>query len=439
MEEAVIPRVEPAEVPSLWDVVRRQRALWLWLAATTGVLLISWWLRDFPASPDPLLFAQMQFASGILAFTFAGNALVKFRGTGDRLALILTCGFVFVGIALTSSSVVSLRLWEADANANLRDPMTWVVGRTLLAVLLLAALAVEWYIPTARNPGWEFAIALGVVLLSASVLVTAHWPLPTDLLVRPGGLFPRPGNLFPAALFLLAALGYKRRAVERPTPFDRSLVYAAALNFACCLAASQSEHRLDAPFVLAGALQLASYAVLLGGGLLDNAQLLERVRHMASSDPLTGLANFRRLVDVVESEIQRSARSGRSFTLLLFDLNGLKQINDKFGHLVGSRAICRFANFLRVHSRAIDTCARYGGDEFVLVLPETGPEAAQEVIRRLSDRISADAEKPPVSAGVGLAVYPQDGETIDALLAHADQGLYRVKGRSSRRAAARGR
>jgi diguanylate cyclase (GGDEF)-like protein len=158
---------------------------------------------------------------------------------------------------------------------------------------------------------------------------------------------------------------------------------------------------------------------------------------MADSDPLTGLANFRRLVDVVESEIQRSSRSGRPFALLLFDLNGLKQINDKYGHLVGSRAICRFANVLRVHSRAIDTCARYGGDEFVLVLPETGPEAAQEVIRRISERMAQDTEKPPVSAGVGLAIHPEDGETIDALLAAADQRLYRVKGRATKRIAAR--
>jgi len=177
--------------------------------------------------------------------------------------------------------------------------------------------------------------------------------------------------------------------------------------------------------------------VLLGGALLDNAQLLEKVRDLAASDPLTGLANFRRLVDVLDAELQRSARSGRSFAVLLFDLNGLKKINDKYGHLVGSRAICRFANALRVHSRAIDTCARYGGDEFVLVLPETGMEAALEVVRRITERIAQDDEKPPVSAGVGIAIYPQDGETIDALLAAADQGLYRVKGRTPKKIAAR--
>ena len=436
MDAPRIVRVEPVEVPTVGGLLKRQRALAWWLAGTCILLAVAWWLRRLPMEPDPLLYAQVQFASGILAITIAGNALVKFRGTGDRLALILTCGFVFVGIALTSSSAVSLRLLETDHDASLRDPMTWVVGRTLLAVLLVAALIVEWHIPTARHPGWEIAIALGVVLLSSSLLVTAHWRLPADLLVSPNGLFPRPGNLLPALLFLIAAIGYRRRLEKSATPFDRSLVFATALNFACCLAASQSERRLDAPFVFAGLLQFTSYAVLLVGALFDNAQLLERVRELAASDPLTGLANFRRLVDVVEAEIQRSSRSGRPFAVLLFDLNGLKQINDRFGHLVGSRAICRFANNLRVHSRAIDTCARYGGDEFVLVLPETGPEAAQEVIRRVAERMALDTEKPPVSAGVGMAIFPEDGDTIDALLACADQRLYRVKGRTPRRIAA---
>ena len=437
MDGPQIVREETAEAPAFSDWLKRRRSLWWWLAAAAFVLGVAAWLRRVEAPPDPLVYAQLQFASGILAFTFAGNALVKFRGAGDRLALILTCGFVFVGIALISSSAVSLRLLESDRDASLRDPMTWVVSRTLLAVLLVAALIVEWHIPTARHPGWEIAVALGVVLLSTSLLATAHWSLPADILGNPRGAFPRPGNLFPAALFFAAAIGYHRRLRHTATPFDRSLVFACALNFACCLAASQSERKLDAPFVFAGALQFTSYAVLLVGALFDNAQLLDRVRQLASSDPLTGLANFRRLVDVVESEIQRSSRSSRPFAVLLFDLNGLKQINDKFGHLVGSRAICRFANVLRVHSRAIDTCARYGGDEFVLVLPETGPEAAQEVCRRISERLAQETEKPPVSAGAGMALYPEDGETIEALLAAADQRLYRVKGRTPKKLAAR--
>ena len=89
---------------------------------------------------------------------------------------------------------------------------------------------------------------------------------------------------------------------------------------------------------------------------------------MAASDSLTGLANHRRLLEVLENEIERSRRTRRSFALLLFDLDDLKKINDKYGHLTGSRAIKRLGNALRSNSRTIDTAARYGGDEFAVVL-----------------------------------------------------------------------
>src|SRR5207249_1236467 len=146
-------------------------------------------------------------------------------------------------------------------------------------------------------------------------------------------------------------------------------MYAAVwLNVAAQLAAAQSARLMDAPFVFAQGLMVLGYTVALGGALLDNARLFERVRHMAVSDPLTGLANYRRLLDVLENETERTDRSGRPFAVLLLDLDGLKAINDSYGHLVGSRAICRVADILRIHCRAIDTAARYGGDEFALVL-----------------------------------------------------------------------
>ena len=98
-----------------------------------------------------------------------------------------------------------------------------------------------------------------------------------------------------------------------------------------------------------------SYVVVLGGTLLDNAQLFDQVSRMASSDSLTGLANHRRLLETMESEIQRSRRTGRQFAVLLFDLDGLKRINDRFGHLTGSRAIKRLGNVLRNSSRSIES------------------------------------------------------------------------------------
>ena len=405
--------------------------MWLSIAVGSCVLLLAWWLRKLPYLPDPSLYAHLQLTSGILAFTFAAIALVRFRGTRERLPLIFAGGFVIVGFALASSSLVFFHPAPAEYDANLRDPMAWVISRTLLAVLLVAGLVVERRFPTARNPSREITLALVVVVLLTSLLSATHWQLPAVFVVQPGGAFPRPGNLFPAGLFLLAAIGYHLRISKNRTPFDRSLHIFAVLNIVSCLAASQSDRTLDAPFAFAGILQFGSYAVLLGGALFDNAQLFENIRELAASDSLTGLANHRRLVDVLGNEIERAKRTASQFALLLFDLDGLKKINDHFGHLVGTCAICRVADALRLHSRTIDTAARVGGDEFALVLPETGLNGAQEVVFRICDRVSKDDEAPHISISAGIAVYPQDGQTIEELLSAADQALYKMKGRDA--------
>jgi diguanylate cyclase (GGDEF)-like protein len=180
-------------------------------------------------------------------------------------------------------------------------------------------------------------------------------------------------------------------------------------------------------------LTVSSYAVALGGALLDNARLFEQVRHLAVSDPLTGLANYRRLLDVLENETERTNRTGRPFAVLLLDLDGLKKINDRFGHLVGSRALCRLGAILRIHCRAIDTAARYGGDEFALVLPESEDAEAQQVANRIRVVMSEDEEQPKLSASIGISVYRGAGERIEKLLSEADQDLYAEKSRRVKR------
>lgn len=153
----------------------------------------------------------------------------------------------------------------------------------------------------------------------------------------------------------------------------------------------------------------------------------DRLRHLASTDPLTGLANYRRLAESLEVEIKRCDRTGRSFSVLVFDLNDLRQINNKFGHLVGNRAICRLADIFRLACRSIDTAARYGGDEFAMVLPETAAEAAAQVLKRICGTLAADGEEPRLSVSGGLATYPQDGKSIETLLQVADSALYAMK------------
>ncbi len=161
----------------------------------------------------------------------------------------------------------------------------------------------------------------------------------------------------------------------------------------------------------------------------------EQARVLAVSDPLTGLANYRLLLDRLRSEIKRYGRDGRPFSVLLLDLDGLKKINDAHGHIVGSRALCRVAEVLHLSCRVIDTPARYGGDEFALVLPGTSSEDALRVARRISQHLAEDVEVPRLSASIGIAEYPRDGLTIEHLLSAADRALYddkhRVMGRST--------
>jgi diguanylate cyclase (GGDEF)-like protein len=178
---------------------------------------------------------------------------------------------------------------------------------------------------------------------------------------------------------------------------------------------------------------MAVTSLVLAAEVTEHKRAEEHARQLATSDALTGIANYRRLLDALDQEIKRYGRTGKSFAVLLLDLDGLKKINDALGHTVGNRALCRLANILQMHSREIDTAARYGGDEFVVVLPETESESARHVAERVAEQLRSDGEEPPLTVSVGTAVYPRDGRTIEELLHTADSDLYEKKGLSKKR------
>ncbi|HUB58998.1 MAG TPA: MASE1 domain-containing protein [Candidatus Micrarchaeia archaeon] len=169
-------------------------------------------------------------------------------------------------------------------------------------------------------------------------------------------------------------------------------------------------------------------ALAVAAEVSQHRQSEERARNLAVSDPLTGLANYRQLVEALETEIKRYGRTERPFVVLLLDLDGLKKINDAYGHVAGSRALCRLADMLRLYSREMDTAGRYGGDEFVLILPETDAEAARLVAQRISKRLTEDGEEPKITVSIGSAIFPDDGESLNEILGAADRDLYREKG-----------
>ena len=413
-------------------LVRHRRPI-LWVAGIAVFATTAWWMRGFAYAADPVLYGYADVVGSVLAFTYAANMLVRFRGTHDRISLIFAFAFLIPGLIELASGFVFRNPTAGSAVAEVQIPAAWLTARTLLAVMLLTALLIERHVPNARNPGREIGgtfLAVGVMAYAtAALFVRGFAGMPTD----PQALVPRPWQLLPAALFLAASIGYWKRLPTVDSWCDRAIFLAAAINCACHILASQAVSLLSAPFATAQALKVTSYAVVLGGALLDNARLFDQVRHLAASDSLTGLANYRRFVDVLEAEIRRSQRSGRTFALVLLDLDGLKKINDQLGHLVGTRALSRVARTLKMQCRSIDVAARYGGDEFALVLPEAGPDAARQVADRVALRLANDGEMPPLSASIGVAVYPYDGETVERLLSAADNGLYHMKGKRKRK------
>jgi diguanylate cyclase (GGDEF)-like protein len=226
------------------------------------------------------------------------------------------------------------------------------------------------------------------------------------------------------------------------------------------LAAAAIPRRLGAITAAAVILLVAGVPTLAGGGrhppvalvllvpaasvaiLIAVRERLARerdsLRASAFRDPLTGAANRRSLLERVEYEIARHTRVGRSFCVLMLDLDGFKALNDRFGHAAGDDLLRDVADALHRAMRDQDTVARLGGDEFCVLAPET--DAAERLASRATaavGRVTAGIEMLGASAGV--AVFPEDGATIEALLEIADQrllALKRARSRPARRAAA---
>jgi diguanylate cyclase (GGDEF)-like protein/PAS domain S-box-containing protein len=165
----------------------------------------------------------------------------------------------------------------------------------------------------------------------------------------------------------------------------------------------------------------------VGQDITDRKKDEEQIRYQATHDALTGLANYREFIDTLEREVHRAERSHHSFTILLLDLDELKRINDRLGHLAGNRALKRLAATMKEQCRSTDLAARYGGDEFAVVLIDSDQGMAEQVARRIEISLRKDNEDPPLSVSIGIGVYPDDGRSPQELLEAADQQLYRRK------------
>ena len=359
----------------------------------------------------------------------AGAALVTRFAHGrqafSRARDVLAFAFLAAILSTMVSATCAATVLSVGGSARWADYgsiwLTWWLGDSA-GDLVIAPVILLWY--ARRDVRWTVAQALEAGLLVVCLVLAG--------LVVFGGLFPSETKNYPLEFVCVPFLVW---AAMRFGPRET----ATALLLLSGIAIWGTLHGLG-PFARGtpneSLLLLQAFLCVLSITKLTLAALVserreaeEQLRQLAVSDPLTGIANYRKLFAALDEEIRRGERSLRTFTLLLLDVDHLKRINDRYGHLVGSRALCRVANALRASCRATDTAARFGGDEFALVITESDETAAWKVADRVCEVLAGDGESPQVSVSIGVAVYPAHGESADALLGAADRALYAMKAR----------
>lgn len=193
------------------------------------------------------------------------------------------------------------------------------------------------------------------------------------------------------------------------------------LTLDCKKNGSFSEHEVNVLFAIAGQIGIA----------IENARLYKRTKALSRYDQLTGLSNYNYFEEILDKEIKRSNRNKYSFSVLLIDLDNLNSINDFYGHETGDRILKIFAKILKQNLRQSDYIARYAGDEFILLLPETAVYKAKMVAEKIREKTSNinlfGDKKQMITASIGLAVYPTSAMTSSALVKAADLAMCEAK------------
>ncbi len=326
----------------------------------------------------------------------------------DRVILVGTWVFLFA----TTTIVAVTGLW-----AERQGPILLVLAGAAIATLVLHQRPLE------RIPdSWLRTIEGATGLLFAGLLVALT-----------GGAFSP--FFFALPLIVVGAAILVRPRVTLGLTAGAGLVYLVAVVAASTTSATgMSQLAVATAGVNLMALCLVAYVGMAIGR--EQRRAREDANRRATIDPLTGLRTRPYLFAALERELARSERTGRSFCLLMIDLDELKLMNDRHGHLLGDRALRVVGDVIRAGTRRIDTGARFGGDEFVVLLPETDSTGGWVLAEKIRQGVAAagldDAGVPVrTSVSVGLATYPQDGETVGVLLEHADAEMYGAK-RASR-------
>jgi len=389
-----------------------------------GIFLGAFLVNITTAGSVPVCLA---IAAGNTLEGLAGAYLVNQRASGREfinrtqgiLKFAVLAGVVSTAISATIG-VMSLSLGGYASWASFWPISgTWWLGDAA-GNLVVAPLILLWISQPSLNWRWTQLLEASVLLVSLMVV---------GMMVF-GGLFLAGEKNYPLEYLCIPFLmwaGFRfgpREAATATLILSGTAIWGTFHDLGPFAVETRNESFfLLQAFIAVVAVMTLSLAVLFAEHQRAEAQ----AQVLAVSDPLTGLGNYRKLIETVEQEIRRSDRTARPFALLLMDLDGLKQINDTYGHQTGSRALCRLAQVLRTHCRNIDTAVRHGGDEFALIIPEADEQAARQVAHRITVRLSEDSEAPPLSVSIGAAMSPRDGETLELLLRSADRALYEDK------------
>jgi diguanylate cyclase (GGDEF)-like protein len=317
----------------------------------------------------------------------------------DRVVRIVSWVFILA----TSTIVAVTGLWPES------QPAIFV----LLALAGLFVLVVHDVLPSTLLGPAKFIVEGSVAITFATLLVvlTGREESPFffvfPLIVAGAALVVSPRVTL--ALAAVGSLGYLVALTVGPdNPLEPQTVAIVGIN-------------------LTALILLAYVAMVIAR---EQRRAKDAAIRMSTVDSLTGLFNRTFFFAALEREIARSARSGRGFCLLMMDLDELKTTNDRYGHFVGDRVLSGVGEVIREGVRRIDTAARYGGDEFVVLLPETDPSGAYvlaEKIRLGVTELAIPETEARTSLSVGVVSYPDDGQTSDELMIAADQAMYGSK------------
>ncbi len=322
--------------------------------------------------------------------------------TFNRAARVLAWSFILAVLVIVSVS----QLWQPV------QPQIFVT----LALAGTFILVVHELMPTGGLGKLRVILegSAAIVFLTMLVLLTGNSSSPFfflyPLLVGGAALMVSP--LITLLLTVMAVVAYAVAAFSGPLDGEtaRETLARVGINLT--------------------AMMLLAYA----GMVISRVQARTRdtAIRLSTVDSLTDLYNRAFLFNSVDREIHRSRRFSRGFCLLMMDLDGLKWINDRYGHYQGDRVLRGVAEIIRSGLRGVDVPARYGGDEFVALLPETDPAGAYVVAEKIRQGVSdllveADGQQITTSLSIGMVSYPDDGQTADELMIAADEAMYLSK------------